>query len=119
MTLAAPSAQTLDNVLGIGEAGHEDDWQVGRRDILPKTARRLETVHPGHDAIYQHQVGNDLLYQAQRRFTGGRHQCSDALSLKRVSNKAERLRGVIHYKHAIPPPSVVFAHRQYAFKNLQ
>jgi hypothetical protein len=54
------------HVLGLGQAGHEDDRDVrgGRVGLQP--ARHLEAVHAGHHGVEQHDVGVGLRGALQR-----------------------------------------------------
>jgi hypothetical protein len=47
--------------IGFGQSRHEYDRHVVEAGITLQLPAGLETVHPGHDGVEQHDVGRDLI----------------------------------------------------------
>ena len=76
--------QRRHQVFGLGQAGHENDRNVGRAGRGLEPARHLKTVHARHHGIQQHDVGQCLRGTLQRGFTMGSHQYGVTRFVQRV-----------------------------------
>ncbi|MFK4593094.1 hypothetical protein ABIF55_008508 [Bradyrhizobium diazoefficiens] len=91
----AAGVQPAHDMLGLGEARHEDHGDVGKARIALEAAAGLEAVDAGHHRIEQHDVGRDLLDDAHRRRAVERHHHRHPGAVERVGEQPQRLGRVI------------------------
>ncbi len=57
----AAGFQRVHDMLGLGQAGHEDDRHLCHRGIRLQPTAGLEAVHGGHHRVEQDDIGRDAL----------------------------------------------------------
>ena len=97
----AACLQRGNKVLGLGEAGHEDDRDVRSGWVGLKPARDLEAVDAGHHGVEQHDVGARLCGALQRGFSVGRDQHGVAGFVERVVQHCEVVGHVVDDQHQV------------------
>ena len=70
----AARLQALNDVLGIAQAGHEDDGDMRQRAVLLQTAAGLKAVGAGHHRIHEDHVGRYFLDDRKGMITFAGHQ---------------------------------------------
>ena len=103
--------EALYHVLAVGETGHEQDRHRGQRGQGAQGGAGLETIQARHDGVEQDHVGCEALHPLDRGRTICCHQHGHAGRFERVGEQRQRLGGVIHDEHHVPPRWISrFAH---------
>ena len=91
----ATGFEPTHDVLGFGEARHEDDRDAVEPGIALQPPAGLEAVHARHHGVEQHDIGRDLVDDAHRggAVEGDHHGHSGAV--ERVGEEAQCLRRVV------------------------
>ena len=97
----AARLQALDDVLGVGQAGHEDDRHVRQRAVLLEAAAGLEAVGARHHRVHQDHVGRHLLDDRERMLAFAGDQHGHAGLLDGVGQHAQRVRRVVDHEDDI------------------
>ena len=88
----AAGFQRVHDVLGLGEAGHEDDGHLRQAGTRLDAPAGLETVHRRHDGVEKHEIGRDALDDIERGGSGCGDQHRETGMLQRVRQETQRLR---------------------------
>ena len=99
--VGATGLETGDDVLGLGEAGHEDDGDVACTEVGLEAARDFEAVHAGHHGIEQDHIRQGLRCTLQGRFAVGGDEHGVAGFVERIVEDGQVLRHIIHDEHEI------------------
>ncbi len=98
----AADLQPAHDMLGLAQAGHEDDGHVGEVIDRLQPAAGFEAADTRHHGIHQDQIRRDLLGQRQCAFAVERHQHRGTRALDRLGEKAERVRRIVHHQDDVP-----------------
>ena len=80
--------QPLDDMLGVAQAGHEDDRHMGQCLVLLQTTAGLEAVRSRHQRVHEDDVGQHTLDDRKRVLAFARDQHGHACFFDRVGQHA-------------------------------
>ncbi|MNV52730.1 hypothetical protein D3C71_1448370 [compost metagenome] len=102
----ATRLQRGHEVLGLGQARHEDDGDVRRGGRCLQAPGDFKTVHAGHHGVEQHNVGQGLRGTLQGRLAMRGDQHGVARFIQRVVQHGQVVGHIVHDQHHVAVAAV-------------
>lgn len=91
----AAGFKSAHDMLGFGQARHEDHGNIGEPRIALQAPAGLESVNAGHHGVEQHDVGRDLFDDAHCGRAVERDHHRHPRAIERVGEQPQRLRRIV------------------------